>query len=110
MAKEGTVGEPLYFSATVKNTKGEGIPGVKAEVVRLHFVPSFLFGLLTLLVFSQWQADGDGIYDVQYPDRPEANDRARIVAEPNGFFSYRGILPTAYPIVSTTRTFKMGCF
>lgn len=47
----------------------------------------------------QWQADGDGLYDVQYPNRPEINDRARIVAESNGHFSYRGILPVAYPIV-----------
>ena len=46
----------------------------------------------------QWQADGDGLYDVQYPNRTEANDRARIVAEPSGVFTYRGILPTAYPI------------
>ena len=48
---------------------------------------------------EQWQADGDGLYDVQYPDRPEINDRARIVAEPSGEFSYRGRLPVAYPIV-----------
>ena len=79
LAKPGTKGEPLFFSATVKDTRGQGIQGVKAEV---------------------WQADGDGIYDVQYPDRPEANDRARIVAEQDGTFCYRAILPTAYPIVS----------
>jgi len=77
LAKSGTHGEPMFFTASVKNTKGQGIPGAKAEV---------------------WQADGDGIYDVQYPDRTEANDRGRIVAEPNGTFCYRGILPTAYPI------------
>ncbi|KAI0694952.1 aromatic compound dioxygenase [Cytidiella melzeri] len=74
---EGTIGEPMFFQATVKNTKGEPIKGVKADM---------------------WQADGDGLYDVQYPNRTEANDRARIVAEPDGTFSYRGILPTAYPI------------
>lgn len=55
-----------------------------------------MFQTLTAL---QWQADGDGLYDVQYPDRPEINDRARIVAESNGHFTYRGILPVAYPIV-----------
>lgn len=38
------------------------------------------------------------MYDVQYPNRKEANDRARIVAKPDGVFTYRGILPTAYPI------------
>ncbi|KAH8119382.1 aromatic compound dioxygenase [Phellopilus nigrolimitatus] len=80
IAAEGTTGEPMFFEATVKNRRGEGIRGVKAEI---------------------WQADGDGIYDVQYPDRNEANDRARIVAEPDGKFCYRGILPTAYPIPSS---------
>lgn len=34
IAKKSTEGEPLFFSATVKNTKGEGIEGVIAEVVR----------------------------------------------------------------------------
>lgn len=79
LATSDTTGEKLFFSATVKNTKGEGIHGVKAEV---------------------WQADGDGVYDVQYPDRTVANDRGRVVAENDGFFCYRGILPTAYPIPS----------
>ncbi|KLO18394.1 aromatic compound dioxygenase [Schizopora paradoxa] len=77
LAKDYTTGEPMFFSATVKDTKGQGIQGVKAEM---------------------WQADGDGVYDVQYPDREEPNDRGRIVADPSGNFSYRGILPTAYPI------------
>ncbi|KAI0088763.1 aromatic compound dioxygenase [Irpex rosettiformis] len=77
VARVGTIGEPMFFQATVKNTKGEPIKGAKAEM---------------------WQADGDGLYDVQYPNRTEANDRARIVAEPSGKFTYRGILPTAYPI------------
>ncbi|KAA1475748.1 aromatic compound dioxygenase [Dentipellis sp. KUC8613] len=77
IASPDTIGEPLFFKATIKNTKGEGIKGAKAEV---------------------WQADGDGIYDVQYPGREAANDRARIVAEPSGDFCYRGKLPTAYGI------------
>lgn len=97
LAKSGTHGEPMFFTATVKNTKGQGVPGAKAEVVSaqsVNKVDSF-----ALKVSSKWQADGDGIYDVQYPDRTEANDRGRIVAEPSGDFCYRGILPTAYPIV-----------
>ncbi|KIP12396.1 hypothetical protein PHLGIDRAFT_113871 [Phlebiopsis gigantea 11061_1 CR5-6] len=32
VASDNTVGEHLYFSATVRNTQGEGIPGVKAEM------------------------------------------------------------------------------
>ena len=79
----------------MKNTKGQGIPGAKAEVVSVRVSRDLVHGLSSL----QWQADGDGIYDVQYPDRTEANDRGRIVAEASGYFCYRGILPTAYPIV-----------
>ena len=51
------------------------------------------------LTRPQWQADGDGIYDVQYPDSKEVNDRGKILAKDDGTVSYRGILPTAYPIV-----------
>ncbi|EJD54455.1 aromatic compound dioxygenase [Auricularia subglabra TFB-10046 SS5] len=72
-----TKGEKMYFSATIKNTKGEGIPGAKVEV---------------------WQANGEGVYDVQYDVREFPDDRARIVAEPDGSFNYRAVLPTAYPI------------
>lgn len=39
------------------------------------------------------------MYDIQYPDREEPNDRGKILANPDGTFTYRGILPTAYPIV-----------
>ncbi|KZW00535.1 aromatic compound dioxygenase [Exidia glandulosa HHB12029] len=74
-----TTGEKMHFSATIKNTKGEGIAGAKVEV---------------------WQANGDGVYDVQYAVREHPDDRARIVAEPDGSFSYRAVLPTAYPIPS----------
>jgi len=79
LASPDTPGERMFFHATVKNSKGERICGVKADV---------------------WQADGDGLYDVQYPDRNKGvtNDRGTIVAESNGEFCYRGILPVAYPI------------
>lgn len=79
LAKAGTTGEAMFFNGTVKNTKGQGIRGAKIDV---------------------WQADGDGIYDVQYPGTTEANDRGKIVAEDDGTFCYRGILPTAYPVPS----------
>ncbi|KAH9942311.1 aromatic compound dioxygenase [Epithele typhae] len=78
LAKKGTTGESMYFAGTIKNLQGEVVKGATAT--------------------SQWQADGDGLYDVQYPNREEANDRGTIVANPDGTFNYRGILPTAYPI------------
>jgi protocatechuate 3,4-dioxygenase beta subunit len=98
LAKKGTTGEVMFFSATVKDTKGNAIKGVKAEVVcKFAVTLKISFSMCDSL---QWQADGDGVYDVQYPDREEANDRGRVVAEDDGTFCYRGILPTAYPIVS----------
>lgn len=36
---------------------------------------------------------------MQYPDSKEVNDRGKILAKDDGTVSYRGILPTAYPIV-----------
>ncbi|KAL6310507.1 aromatic compound dioxygenase [Sparassis latifolia] len=77
LAKSGTTGEAMFFSGFIKNTIGQRIKGAKVDV---------------------WQADGDGVYDVQYPNRTEPNDRGKIIAEPDGTFCYRGILPTAYPI------------
>lgn len=43
IAHADTAGQPLFFEATVKNLKGEGIPDAKVEV---------------------WQSDGNGTYDV----------------------------------------------
>ncbi|KZO96942.1 aromatic compound dioxygenase [Calocera viscosa TUFC12733] len=79
LVKDGTLGEALYFESTVKNLQGEPIKGAKLEI---------------------WQADGDGLYDVQYPDRQEANNRARIVATDDGVAIFHGVMPTAYPIPS----------
>lgn len=96
----------MVFHATVKNRKGEGIPGAKANVVRMLPAIHSAFFIDT----AQWQADGDGLYDVQYPNRNNPDDRACIVAEPNGEFCYRGILPVAYPIVSLLHVFKFEAF
>lgn len=97
-----TVGQPLVFSASIKDLKGNGIPGAKVEVVSGH--PSVTISKSTEDANpSQWQSDGDGIYDVMYPSPHPAgaDDRGRIIAESDGSFWYRGVLPVAYPIVCT---------
>lgn len=93
----------MYFIGTVKNVKGEGLKGATVDVVST--------GSSSMTVedphhFDQWQADGDGVYDIQYPDREEPNDRGKILANPDGVFTYRGILPTAYPIVRRSSMFR----
>lgn len=106
IAAPNTIGERMYFEATIKNTKGEGIVGAKADVVSIVFCDKMHVEFSHLL--DKWQADGDGLYDVQYPNRNEGvpDDRATIVAESNGYFCYRGRLPVAYPIVSCLVSFK----
>ena len=85
----------MYFSGTVKNLAGEAVKDATVDIVRALCSPCDVRSHS-----CQWQADGDGVYDIQYPDREEPNDRGKILANPDGTFSYRGILPTAYPIVS----------
>lgn len=36
---------------------------------------------------------------MQDPNRDGADDRGRIIAQKDGYFCYRAVLPTAYPIV-----------
>ncbi|KZV96886.1 aromatic compound dioxygenase [Exidia glandulosa HHB12029] len=68
-----TVGEKMFFSGTVRNMQGRPIKGALIDI---------------------WQADGDGLYDVQY--KKGADDRARITAKDDGTFTFRGVMPTAY--------------
>jgi len=77
LATEDTTGERMWFYGTVKNLKGEAVPGTVVNI---------------------WQADGEGFYDVNSADPSVVNDRGRIKTLPDGSFSYKGILPTAYPI------------
>ncbi|TFK67283.1 aromatic compound dioxygenase [Pluteus cervinus] len=79
LATSETVGEKLFFEGSVKNVEGEVIPGAVVNV---------------------WQADGDGFYDVNSEVPSATNDRGKIKTLEDGSFSYRGILPTAYPIPS----------
>ena len=65
----------------------------------LRRAPHLRMAIHRLIRLYQWQANGEGVYDVQYDVREVPDDRARIVAEPDGSFNYRAVLPTAYPIV-----------
>ena len=74
----GAPGLPLFVRACVRGL--DGVPVANAEV-------------------NVWQADEDGLYDVQ---RPELGDtrRARAVlrTDARGCVGFRSIVPTAYPI------------
>jgi hydroxyquinol 1,2-dioxygenase len=73
----GAVGQPCYVTARVRGMKGEVVPHARVEI---------------------WQADADGLYDVQYAGNEEHRARALMQADANGQIRFRTVLPEAYPI------------
>lgn len=72
----GMPGQPCWIEGTVRDTDGNAIPGARIEV---------------------WEADEDGLYDVQYTDRRIAG-RAHLFADDRGGYRFWGVTPTPYPI------------
>ena len=72
----GAVGEPCWVEGTVRDHEGNPLPGALIEV---------------------WEADEDGLYDVQYADGRVAA-RAHLHADDQGAYRFWGITPTPYPI------------
>lgn len=72
----GAPGEPCWVEGTVTDTDGEPVPGARIEV---------------------WEADADGLYDVQYGDDRTAA-RAHVLTDADGRYSFWAITPTPYPI------------
>jgi hydroxyquinol 1,2-dioxygenase len=72
----GAGGEPCWVEGTVTDTTGRPVPGATLEV---------------------WEADDDGLYDVQRPDAPAAA-RGRLEADGTGTFRFWALTPTPYPI------------
>jgi hydroxyquinol 1,2-dioxygenase len=72
----GAVGEPCWVEGTVRDTAGSPVPGARIEV---------------------WEADADGLYDVQYGDDRTAA-RAHLFSDARGRFAFWCVTPTPYPI------------
>jgi hydroxyquinol 1,2-dioxygenase len=72
----GAPGEPCWVEGTVTDTEGSPLAGARIEV---------------------WEADEDGLYDVQY-DAGKRAARAHLFAGPNGEFRFWALTPTPYPI------------
>jgi hydroxyquinol 1,2-dioxygenase len=72
----GAAGEPCWVEGTVTDTDGKQLQGALIEV---------------------WEADGDGLYDVQYDDDRTAA-RAHVYADDEGRYSFWAITPTPYSI------------
>lgn len=72
----GAAGQPCWVEGTVTDTDGIPIPGARVEV---------------------WEADEEGMYDVQYTDERIAG-RAHFFTDGDGAYKFWGLTPTPYPI------------
>ncbi|MGP4043691.1 dioxygenase family protein [Streptomyces sp. 2A115] len=72
----GASGEPSWVSGRVTDTDGTPVAGARVEV---------------------WEADDDGMYDVQYDDGALAG-RAHLFTDTEGRYRFWGLTPTPYPI------------
>ena len=74
----GAAGEPAFIRGKVTGLDGKPVANALLDV---------------------WQADGDGIYDVQYTDKDGALfARGRLNADPVGKYWFKSILPEFYSI------------
>lgn len=72
------VGEPCVLAGHVRSPDGAPLPGATVDV---------------------WQANGAGFYDVQQPEvQPERNLRGLFVADDDGRYWLRTVVPRYYPI------------
>lgn len=72
----GGVGQPAWVEGVVRDTDGNPVPGARIEV---------------------WEADEEGLYDVQHDD-DRVYGRAFLFSEDDGSFRFWGLTPTPYPI------------
>jgi hydroxyquinol 1,2-dioxygenase len=82
----GAKGELLLVTACVRAPDGRAIGGAWVDV---------------------WQADQEGLYDVQRPDLPHPQARARLRTDDQGRLRFRTVLPVSYPIPTDGPVGKM---
>jgi hydroxyquinol 1,2-dioxygenase len=74
----GAPGQPFYMSARVLDANGQPLAGAKVDI---------------------WQADAEGLYDVQRDELgSERRARGLIETDAKGEFAFWSVLPEAYPI------------
>ncbi|HEY5051550.1 MAG TPA: dioxygenase [Acidothermaceae bacterium] len=74
----GAAGQPCWVEGTVRGVGGEPVAAARIDV---------------------WEADGDGLYDVQYDGARTAN-RGHLLTDAGGGFRFWSVRPVAYPIPS----------
>ena len=73
---QGAPGDPCWVEGQITSTDGTPLGAAEIEV---------------------WEADEDGLYDVQYDDGRTAG-RARMTADGHGRYGFWSVKPAAYPI------------
>jgi hydroxyquinol 1,2-dioxygenase len=74
----GAPGDPLFVEAQIVSLAGLPVAGAEVDV---------------------WQADEDGLYDVQYAELgAQRRCRGLLKSDAQGWVRFRSILPTAYPV------------
>jgi hydroxyquinol 1,2-dioxygenase len=81
----GAPGEPCWVEGTVTDTDGNPLAGARIEA---------------------WEADQDGLYDVQYDAKRRAA-RGHLFTEADGSYRFWGLTPTPYPIPNDGPVGKM---
>jgi protocatechuate 3,4-dioxygenase beta subunit len=72
----GAPGQPCWVQGTVRGLHGEPVAGARIEV---------------------WEADENGLYDVQY-DRDRTANRGHLFTDSDGGFRFWAVRPSAYPV------------
>ena len=73
----GASGEPLFVTARVLNTEGKAVAGARVNI---------------------WQADADGLYDVQRPELQANQARGILHTDAQGRIAFQTVLPVSYPV------------
>jgi protocatechuate 3,4-dioxygenase beta subunit len=73
---QGAPGQPCWVSGTVRSVDGTPLAGARLDV---------------------WEADDDGLYDVQHPDG-RLQGRGHQLTDDEGRYGFWGVTPTPYPI------------
>jgi len=100
-ATESTVLGPFYVEGAPKVEQGADVSaGAPGEPLSVDVVVTSLDGSpVAGATVDIWQADEDGLYDVQIAELGDhRRGRARMKTDAEGRLRFRAIVPTAYPI------------
>ena len=92
----------MYVEGHVRDTSGAPIPGAVIETWETDDKGERDASSVPLFPHSRHRCNiiffSKGFYDVQYADRVVPDCRGRLVADKDGKYGYRAVVPISYPI------------